>query len=130
MSWHSIAICAAGIIAGLASVAHGILLHRRIITPLSNHLREARVLPRTTVRLLSPILQVSTLAWFVGGALLVVASAYPADPLRPFIVIAVGIFYLHAAAANFIATQGRHFGWIPFAISVALLTAATAGGAK
>lgn len=123
MTWQSIAICAAGIIAGLAAVAHGILLNRRIIAPLREHLDEVRVLHRVTVRLLPPVLHVSTIAWFAGSALLVIASAYQGDPLRPILVVGVGILYLHAAVANFVATRGRHFGWMPFAISVVLLAA-------
>ena len=124
MGWQSIAICTAGVFGGVAAIAHGILLNRRIIAPLRQHLDDVRVLPRTAVRLLTPILQVSTLAWFMGGTLLVLGSAYPTDPFRPIVAAGVGIVYLHAAVANFAATRGRHFGWIPFAISVALLSAA------
>lgn len=124
MVWQSNAICTAGVIGGLAAIAHGILLTRRIIAPLRQHLDDVRVLPRTSVRLLTPILQVSTLAWFMCGTLLVLVSAYPTDRLRPIIAAGVGIVYLHATVANFAATRGRHFGWIPFAISVVLLLAA------
>ena len=116
-----ISVLLAGVMGAALAVAHGFVMQRRMITPLKAHMKATRVLPKPLERLVAPLLHVSTLAWFLGGVALILASWRPLDPLRPVVMVIVGLFYLYAAIANALATRGRHFGWVVMAIAVLLL---------
>lgn len=121
MDWGQTAVATAGVVGTVTAVAHGFMLQRRVIDPLSAHLRDSRALPGTIERLIAPLLHVSTLAWLLGGIALIVVSGHAHNPLRPVVMAFVGALYLQAAVANARATRGRHFGWMLMAAAVALL---------
>ena len=108
----------------LLSIAHGFVMQRAIVAPLRGWLAENRTMSGSIKRLIGPLLHVSTVAWFLGGVLLIATAWRPDDALRPAVMLAVGLLYAHAAAANAIATRFRHVGWLSPALSVALLAVA------
>jgi len=69
-------------------------------------------LPRTLKNLNAAVFQLSTIYWFFGGVALVLAPFVLAPDARTAIVLTVAFMYFTAAAANFWATRGRHFGWV------------------
>lgn len=126
MTWQDVAVGAAGVMGSGLAVAHGFVMQRLIIRPLDAHLRISKVLAPSLLRLIAPLLHVSTLAWFLGGLALIGAAFRAGDPLRPLVILVVGLLYLHAALLNAWATRGRHFGWVVMAVCVALLAATAA----
>lgn len=128
MNWGHSAVALAGVVGTATAIAHGFVLQKRVISPLSDHLRDAHALPGSVKRLVAPLLHVSTLAWLLGGIALIIVSGHAGNPLRWVIMALVGALYLHAAVANAMATRGRHYGWILMAAAFALLvTGAIAG---
>lgn len=94
----------AGISGMLIALAHGYIGETKILRPAAH-------IPPIHRRVLRAVFQLSTLYWFVGGAVLVMLP-FHADPIsRTLAVGVVGFLYATGAAANFWATRGRHFGW-------------------
>lgn len=72
-------------------------------------------------RLVVPLLQFSTFAWFTGGIALIVAAYCLAPDVQFALGVLVGSHFLFGAAANLNATRRAHPGWILMAIAVTLI---------
>ena len=114
---HDLALQCAGILAILIAVCHGVIAELAIFA-------KARIDPPGTRRLLRLIWQASTLDWIGIGVLLIVAPALGSPVARGWIVAVAIVIYTYAAIGNFVATRGRHVGWILMSCVVALAAAA------
>lgn len=72
-------------------------------------------------RLVAPLLQFSTFAWFTEGIALMVAAYGLAPNAQSVIGMLVGSHYLFGAVGNLNATRRAHPGWVLMAIAVALI---------
>ena len=102
---RDICLQAAGAIAILAAIAHGIIGETKIFT-------KAPYPGEGTRRLLRLIWQASTVDWIVLGGLLMVAPSLGSASARTAIVAAATITYGYAALGNAYANRGRHIGWV------------------
>ena len=107
------------------AVVHGVLIHRVIVRPLRDHVSAKNVMRPS--RLLAPLLQFSTFAWFLGGLALVAAALWLRGDARLVSCLLVGSLYLFGAVANFWAMRRPHPGWILMMIALALIVAGAAG---
>ena len=107
----------AGTVGIAVSVIHGVLMQRLMISPIL----AGDDLPGRSRRIFPLLMHFSTAVWFLAGVGLVFASL--CLPLSTTMVIAyvTALVYALGAFANFWGTRGRHFGWIPLAVSVALI---------
>jgi len=110
---RDLALQAAGGLAIVVAVAHGIIAERRVFPGV-------RIEPAWTLRLLRTVWQASTVDWIVVGILLIVAPDLGSPAARRWIVGAAVVIYGYAAIGNAIATRGRHIGWALMAAVVAL----------
>ncbi len=115
---RDLAIQAAGAIAILVAVAHGIIGEAKVFA-------RVRIEPARIRLLLRLIWQCGTVAWIALGVLLVAAPSMESAPARLWIAGAGVAVYGIAAVGNAWATRGRHFGWIAMA-AVSVLTLAGA----
>lgn len=129
MVWNDLALVAAGALGMLTAGVHGIAMQRHIVVPLKGLLKAGVELRGAGKRLVVPLLHVSTLAWFVGGALLIWAGLRAQHETQVIISATVGTLYLQAAVVNAWATRGRHPGWMVMAAAVALIVASLLGRA-
>ncbi len=113
---QDLALQAAGGLAIVVAVAHGIIAERRVFPG-------ARIEPAWTLRLLRMVWQASTVDWIVVGGLLVAAPDLGSPAARQWIVGAAVVIYGYAAIGNAMATRGRHIGWVLMAVVVALALA-------
>ena len=117
-------LAAAGTIGLAVAVAHALILQRVIVHPLDKAVEEHGLLKGAARRLLTPLLHVSSLDWFVAGAALLVAAFSEDRGLRLGVCLVAVPIYIFAAVVNFRATRGRHIGWL--AMALASLLAASA----
>ncbi len=110
---RDLALQAAGALAIVAAVVHGILGETKVFA-------NARIEPAWVLRLVRAVWHCSAVAWFGGGVLLLVAPSLSSEPARRWIVIVCVAIYGCAAIANAWATRGRHFGWLALSLTVAL----------
>ena len=115
---RDLAIQAAGVLAILAAVVHGILGETAVFA-------RARIEPPRTRLLLRLVWQCGTAAWIGLGILLIAVPSMDSEPARLWIVGAGVAVYGLAAIGNAWATRGRHFGWMVLAtVSVLVLAGA------
>ena len=110
---RDLALQAAGVLAILVAVAHGVIAELRVFA--SSHIE-----PRGTRRLLRMIWQASTIDWIGIGVLLIAAPALGSQDARRWVVAVAVVVYGYAAIGNFVATRGRHIGWCLMAVVIAL----------
>lgn len=122
-NWQDTALISAGVLGALVAVIHGYVMQRLLVRPLEELVGKDQSLRSSSKRLLSPLLHVSTLNWFVCGASLIWAGMRFEGEARAVISASAAIIYGYAAVLNARATRGRHPGWILMAISVALIFA-------
>ena len=107
---------ALGVIAGglgmLCAALHGYLGEKRVI-------RRVKDIPPSSRRVLRAIMLLSAVYWFIAGAILAASPLLTAHDRKLALFIG-GAIYGSAAAANFWAMRGRHFGWIPLGAAAAL----------
>ena len=118
MNGHDLALAIAGVIGSAVAIVHGVLTQRLILRPLQ---AAATKLPRSIGLLTLALLQFSTFNWFIGGLALVAAAFAFGPEGRLAIGLIVGSSYLYGAVGNFIATRGRHPGWLLSAAALALI---------
>jgi hypothetical protein len=106
----------AGVTAILAALIHGVLGETKVFA-------RATIEPPRVRTLIRAVWQAGTVAWIGGGVLLLMAPAMMSDPARHWIVVTLAIVYAVAAAGNFIALRGRHFGWLALSAVVAMALA-------
>ena len=122
-----LALAAAGVLGAVTAVAHGFIMQKHVVTPLSALTRTERALSPAVRRLVSPLLHVSTLAWLLMGLLLLWAALRAQGEPRWLVSAAAGILYGHAALANALAVRAMHPGWILMCACLVLI-AVGAGG--
>ena len=99
----------AGVFGMIISLIHGYLGFRLVLSQIEN-------IPKTTKLINEFVFQLSTLYWFCGGLMLVMLPLFPDDESRKVAALVVAFLYSTGALANFIATKGRHFGWMVLAV--------------
>lgn len=102
---RDLALQAAGVLAILVAIAHGIIVERKVFATV-------RIEPQRTRGLLRMLCQASTVDWIVIGVLLIAEPEIGSDAGRPWIVAVAVIVYGYAAIGNAVATRGRHIGWV------------------
>jgi hypothetical protein len=107
----------AGVLAIFVAVCHGAIAELRIFA-------QARIEPAGTRRLLRLIWQASTLDWVGLGVLLIAAPGLGSPVARHWVVAVAAVVYAYAAVGNFLATRGRHVGWILMSCVVVLAVTA------
>jgi len=110
---RDLALQAAGVLAILVAVAHGVIAELRVFV-------RTRIEPCGTRRLLRMVWQASTVDWIAMGVLLIAAPSFGSEAARDWIIAAAVLVYGYAAAGNAIATRGRHIGWLLMCCVVAL----------
>lgn len=119
MNWQDIALIAAGAIGSGTAVVHGVLVQRLMITPFQQVFD--RRTPAAIRRLIPLLLHFSTLAWLLGGLVLIAAATWSKGEARLVTGLFVGAGFLFGAVGNLWATGGRHPGWILMTAAVVLL---------
>src|SRR5215470_15138246 len=104
---------AAGVIAILVSIAHGVLGETKVFA-------RATVEPPRLRTLLRLVWQAGTIAWIAGGVLLIAAPWMGSDAARHWIIAASVAVFGVAAIGNALATRTVHPGWIGMSAVVAL----------
>lgn len=95
----------AGALALLASAIHGYLGETAVFA-------KARIEPDRLRRLIHLVWHCGTVAWVGLAALLIATPTFGPGEARAWIVGVAVAVYGFAAAANALATRGRHFGWM------------------
>jgi hypothetical protein len=113
---RNVLLQAAGAIAILVSIAHGVLGETHVFA-------RATIEPPRLRMLLRLVWQAGTLAWIAGGVLLVAAPWMGSDAARHWIVGTFAVVFGFAAFANALATRAVHPGWIGMSVAVALSVA-------
>jgi hypothetical protein len=121
MSWQDIALIAAGLIGSATALIHGILVQRLMVGPIAPLLLADGRISAPIRKLVPPLLQFSTFAWFVGGLFLIAAPLLLGREARVATGLLVGSLYLFGAVANFLGTRGRHPGWMLMAVALVLI---------
>lgn len=103
----------AGVLAIVAGIAHGVLSERLVVLKIAFPSSRLKTITRG-------IFQVSAAAWIAAGVLFIfLARTGETELAAPIIYSQAAVLGL-AAAVNFIATRGRHFGWLLLAPSAVL----------
>lgn len=110
---RDLALQAAGVLAILVAIAHGVIAEVRVFA-------KARIEPPWTRRLLRMVWQASTVDWIGIGLLLIATPALGSQAARQWIIAVAVVVYGYAAVGNAVATRGRHIGWCLMAVVVAL----------
>ncbi|MBS0528783.1 MAG: hypothetical protein JSS22_05265 [Proteobacteria bacterium] len=105
-----------GTLAVVAAIIHGVLGETKVFA-------RATIEPPRVRLLIRMVWQAGTVAWIGGGVLLLMTPAMMSEPARHWIVATLAVVYGFAAAANFIALRGRHFGWMALGAVVAMAVA-------
>jgi uncharacterized membrane protein HdeD (DUF308 family) len=113
MEMRDLALQAAGMLAILVAVAHGLIAELQVFA-------RAGIEPRRTRNLLRMVWQASTVDWIAVGILLMAAPALESQIARQWIVGVAVLVYGYASVGNAVATRGRHVGWFLMAGVVAL----------
>lgn len=105
-----------GALAIAAAIVHGVLGETKVFA-------RATIEPPRVRLLIRAVWQAGTVAWIGGGVLLLMTPAMMSDVARHWIVATLAIVYAVAAAGNFVALRGRHFGWVALSAVVAMALA-------
>jgi hypothetical protein len=113
LTMRDLAMQAAGVLAILAAVVHGVLGETKVFAV-------ARIEPAWALRLIRAVWHCGVVAWIAGGVLLLALPSLPAGPARGWIVATLIAVYGSGVIGNAWATRGRHFGWLVLAAVVVL----------
>ena len=102
---RDLALQAAGVLAILVAIAHGIIVERKVFA-------RVRIESQRTRGLLRMLCQASTVDWIAIGLLLIFVPALGSDAVRPWVIAVAVVVYGYAAIGNAVATRGRHIGWL------------------
>ena len=100
---RDLALQAAGVLAILVAIGHGIAAERRVFP-------NVRIEPKRTRDLLRGVWQASTVDWIGMGILLIAAPALGSQAARQWVIAVAVVVYGYAGAGNAVITRGRHFG--------------------
>jgi hypothetical protein len=121
MSWQDVALGTAGFIGSGVAVAHGIIMQKRMISPLGQVFRADERMSGPIRRLVPLLLHFSTFNWFVSGLALIAAAIWFPRDARLATGLLAGSSYLFGALGNFWGTRGRHPGWALYTIALGLI---------
>ncbi|NJO34827.1 MAG: hypothetical protein HC869_18605 [Rhodospirillales bacterium] len=121
MNWQDVALIMAGVIGSCVAVAHGVLIERLMVRPFAAFALADKRISAPIRRLVPLLLHFSTISWFLGGLVLVVAATRFGEDARRATGLFVGSLYLYGALGNLWGTRGRHPGWMLMAIALALI---------
>jgi hypothetical protein len=110
---RDLALQAAGALAILVAIGHGIIAELRVFP-------NARIEPRRTRVLLRGVWQASTVDWIGMGVLLIAAPALGSQAARQWVIAVAVVVYGYAGVGNAVVTRGRHWGWCLMIAVVAL----------
>ena len=96
----------------LCGVIHGYSGAMKVVRPIEN-------IRASTKRVLSVVMTLSAIYWIAAGAIVAAGPLLTDHDRRIALSVAVAI-YGTAAAANYWANRGRHFGWILLSLAAAL----------
>jgi hypothetical protein len=74
IAWQNVALAIAGIIGACVAVVHGIRVQRFMVRPFEEFALAYKTIAGRTRRLVPLLLHFSTIAWFLGGLVLVAAA--------------------------------------------------------
>jgi hypothetical protein len=113
---RDLALQAAGVVAILVAIAHGLLGELRVFA-------RAQIEPRRARRLLRLVFQASTVDW-IGIGVLLIAAPWLGSPAARHLIVAVAVVVCgYAAIANAAAVRAPHPGWILMSCVVVLALA-------
>jgi hypothetical protein len=101
---RDLALQAAGVLAILVAVAHGVTAELRLFAI-------ARIEPQRVRKVLRMVCQASTVDWIGIGLLLIAAPSLGSQVARQWVIAVAVVVYGYAAVGNAVATRGRHVGW-------------------
>ncbi len=107
----------AGSLGCIVAVVHGVILQKKMVTPILTEMKLAESLRR----LIPLLLHFSTVFWFLGGIALIATPLYPNEYVTLATAVFAGLLFTFGAIGNFWGTRGRHPGWMMLAASVALI---------
>jgi hypothetical protein len=102
----------AGGLGTLCGVIHGYRGEMRVVRPIET-------VRASTKHVLSVVMVLTAMYWVAAGAI-VAAGPLLADHDRRIALYIAAAIYGTAAAANFWANRGRHFGWVLLSLAAAL----------
>lgn len=114
---HDAALLAAGAVAALTAVVHGVLMQRHMVRPYEALASRA---PDASRKLTVALLHFTTFNWLLSGLALVVAAFWLDGPMRVAVAILPASSFLYAVLGNMIATRARHMGWVLYGLALAL----------
>jgi hypothetical protein len=127
MAWQDIALMAAGAIGGGVALIHGLLVRRLMAAPINSLFQAEPAISQPVKRLVPLLLDFSAYNWFLSGMALVAAAIWLGSEAKMMVGLLAGTSFLFAALGNFWGTKGRHMGWVPYAISTAVIFIALVG---
>ncbi|MEM8497600.1 MAG: hypothetical protein AAF542_06225 [Pseudomonadota bacterium] len=107
----------AGSLGCIVAVVHGVILQKKMVTPILTEMELAESLRR----LIPLLLHFSTVFWFLGGIALIATPMYPNEYITLATAFFVGVLFAFGAIGNFWGTHGRHPGWVILAVATALI---------
>lgn len=111
------ALIAAGIIGVIISIAHGLIVQKKMIKPVI----DSGVLKGAFIRLYPILMQFSTICWLLGGVMLMAAPFVFDATETKVLALFISVFYAIGAIGNFYGTKGKHPGWVLLAVAVSLI---------
>jgi len=124
MAWQDIALIVAGVIGGGVALIHGLLVRRLMADPINSFFQAEPTISRPVKRLVPLLLDFSAYNWFLSGMALVAAAIWLGSEAKMMAGLLAGTSFFFASLGNFWGTQGRHIGWVPYAISTAAIVIA------
>lgn len=107
----------AGSLGCVVAVVHGVILQKKMVTPILTEMKLAESLRR----LIPLLLHFSTVFWFLGGVALIATPLYPNEHVLLTTAVFVGLLFGFGAIGNFWGTRGRHPGWMMLAAADLLI---------
>jgi hypothetical protein len=121
MDSHVLALAVAGLIGSGTALVHGVLVQRLMVRPFARlALADGRV-GAPILRLVPLLLHFSTVAWLLGGLVLIAAAFLLGEGSRLAVGLGVGALFAYGALGNLWGTRGRHPGWMLMAAALALI---------
>jgi len=111
---NNLLLTLAGVSGMTIAIVHGYIGEQKVLTPIDG------VSP-VIKRVISAVFHLSTLYWFVGGLMLIIAPIYLSSSQQNILTLTVLFLYATGSIGNFWATRGRHFGWLLLAITCLLI---------
>jgi hypothetical protein len=116
VSMRDVMLQCSGLLAIVAAVTHSVLTETKLFPRVTIEPQRLRTLFRL-------VWQIPTVAWIVGGVLLIAAPSMGSESARQWIIVTIAFLLVFSALGNAWGTQGKHFGWIVLGAAAALAVA-------